>query len=233
MDKETYTFEDRVYVNPEVSRDEQLGFIDKLRSIQQEGAEKIARDTHNLGTDVTPNLGGLNGAESIWSAQYVTPKVESMASSLRTAAQAQALNDVLSNYQEQMKKRYNDAYSAAQRRAGGGGSGGDGGPGNNGNVEGDIDWKSSTKKDASDGFWKDSSIGKDKAFYGLYQLNRNSGESEDDWKNRAEAWIRQKSAEHHLNNGEWPVNNNGGKKTRPSSGNPLLDALYQQSIIFG
>lgn len=143
MDKETYTFEDRVYVNPEVSRDEQLGFIDKLRSIQQEGAEKIARDTHNLGTDVTPNLGGLNGAESIWSAQYVTPKVESMASSLRTAAQAQALNDVLSNYQAQMKKRYNDAYRAARRRSsgGGGGGGGDTSNKNNNNEEGEIDWK--------------------------------------------------------------------------------------------
>lgn len=142
MDKETYTFEDRVYVNPKVSRDEQLGFIDKLRSIQQEGAEKIARDTHNLGTDVTPNLGGLNGAESIWSAQYVTPKVETMASSLRAAAQAQALNDVLSNYQTQMKKRYNDAYSAAQRRASGGGGGGNnGGNKKKGNKEGEIDWK--------------------------------------------------------------------------------------------
>ena len=143
MDKETYTFEDRVYVNPEVSRDEQLGFIEKLRSIQQEGAEKIARDTHNLGTDVTPNLGGLNGAESIWSAQYVTPKVESMASSLRTAAQAQALNDVLSNYQAQMKKRYNDAYRAARRRSsgGGGGGGGDTSNKNNNNEEGEIDWK--------------------------------------------------------------------------------------------
>lgn len=169
MDKETYTFEDRVYVNPEVSRDEQLGFIDKLRSIQQEGAEKIARDTHNLGTDVTPNLGGLNGAESIWSAQYVTPKVETMASSLRTAAQAQALNDVLSNYQEQMKKRYNDAYSAAQRRAGGGG-GGDGGKKGGGGEEGEIDWKTSGKKygleyDSTSGTLDSGPVGRQLRYY--------------------------------------------------------------------
>lgn len=138
MDKETYTFEDRVYVNPETSRDEQLGFIDKLRGLQQEGAEKIARDTHNLGTDVTPNLGGLNGAEALWSGQYVTPKVESMVSGLRTAAQAQALNDVLSNYQAQMKQRYTNAYRAAQKR----GSGGSGGGGTGGDKnEGELEWK--------------------------------------------------------------------------------------------
>ncbi len=139
MDKETYTFEDRVYVNPETSRDEQLGFIEKLRGLQQEGAEKIERDTHNLGTDVTPNLGGLNGAEALWSGQYVTPKVESMVSGLRTAAQAQALNDVLSNYQAQMKQRYNEAYRAAQKR----GNGGTGGTGkkNGDNTEGEVEWK--------------------------------------------------------------------------------------------
>lgn len=143
MDKETYTFEDRVYVNPETSLNEQLGFVDKLRSLQQEGTDKITRDTHNLGTDVTPNLGGLTGAEGMWQQQYVTPRVNTMLSNLRATAQAQALNDVLGNYQNQMKQRYNNAYRAARRRGGGGGGTGGGGGGNTGgdDIEGEIDWK--------------------------------------------------------------------------------------------
>ena len=121
MDKETYTFEDRMYVNPTTSRDEQLRFVDNLRAIQAEDAARIARDTHNLGTDVTSNLGGLNGSEGIWSQQYVNPQVNSMVASLRSAAQAQALNDVLSNYQNQMQNKYKQAYRAAQKRANSGG----------------------------------------------------------------------------------------------------------------
>lgn len=117
MDNETYTFEDRMYVNPTTSRDEQLRFVDNLRAIQAEDAARIARDTHNLGTDVTSNLGGLNGSEGIWSQQHVNPQVNSMVASLRATAQAQALNDVLSNMQNQAKERYNRAYRAAQRRA--------------------------------------------------------------------------------------------------------------------
>lgn len=117
MDNETYTFEDRMYVNPTISRDEQLKFVDNLRAVQAEDAARIARDTHNLGTDVTSNLGGLNGSEGIWSRQYVTPKVNAMVSSLRAAAQAQALSDALSNYQSQMQERYKQAYRRAQRRA--------------------------------------------------------------------------------------------------------------------
>lgn len=117
MDNETYTFEDRMYVNPAISRDEQLKFVDNLRAVQAEDAARIARDTHNLGTDVTSNLGGLNGSEGIWSRQYVTPKVNAMVSSLKAAAQAQALSDVLSNYQNQMQERYKQAYRRAQKRA--------------------------------------------------------------------------------------------------------------------
>ncbi len=140
MDKETYTFEDRVYVNPETSLNEQLGFVDKLRSLQQEGTDKITRDTHNLGTDVTPNLGGLTGAEGMWQQQYVTPRVNTMLSNLRATAQAQALNDVLGNYQNQMKQRYNNAYRAASRSGGGGGGTGGGNP-DGGDNEGEVDWR--------------------------------------------------------------------------------------------
>lgn len=121
MNNESYDFEDRKYVNPTLSRDEQLSFVDNFRNMQQSNMNQIARDTHNLGTDVPSNLGGLTGSERLWNASYVAPKVNSMISGLRATAQAKALNDVLGNYQEQMKKRYNDAYMAAQRRANGGG----------------------------------------------------------------------------------------------------------------
>lgn len=120
MNNESYDFEDRKYVNPTLSRDEQLSFVDNFRNMQQSNMNQIARDTHNLGTDVPSNLGGLTGSERLWNASYVAPKVNSMISGLRATAQAKALNDVLGNYQEQMKKRYNDAYMAAQRRANGG-----------------------------------------------------------------------------------------------------------------
>lgn len=137
MNNESYDFEDRKYVNPTLSRDEQLSFVDNFREAQQSNMDQIARDTHNLGTDVPSNLGGLSGSEGLWKASYVTPKVDSMISGLRASAQAKALNDVLSNYQEQMKKRYNDAYMAYQKRNNNGSGGSDGG--NGGSDEDDDD----------------------------------------------------------------------------------------------
>lgn len=118
MDKETYTFEDRMYVNPTTSRDEQLQFVDNLRAIQAEDAARIARDTHNLGTDVTSNLGGLNGAEGVWARQYANPQVDSMVATLRATAQAQALTDILKNYQNQLQNRYRQAYRKYNRLKG-------------------------------------------------------------------------------------------------------------------
>ena len=110
MNNETYDFEDRKYINPTVSRDEQLGFVDRLRNIEAAGTNQIVRDTHNLGTDVPSNLGGLNGATGLWTQQYMAPRMNTMISGLRATAQAQALSDILANYQNQMKQRYNKAY---------------------------------------------------------------------------------------------------------------------------
>lgn len=107
---ESYEFEDRKYVNPTVSRDEQLAFVDNLRNVQQADLNQIVRDTHNLGTDVASSYGGLNGATSLWSGQYLAPKMNTMISGLRATAQAQALSDILANYQNQLKQRYNKAY---------------------------------------------------------------------------------------------------------------------------
>ena len=116
MNNETYDFEDRKYVNPTVSRDEQLAFIDNLRNTHNAEMQKIVQDTHNLGTDVSSNLGGLNGATGMWNQQYVEPRVNAMVSGLQATAQASALSNILSNYESQMKKRYNEAYRNAEKR---------------------------------------------------------------------------------------------------------------------
>ena len=60
MAQEFYDFEDRKYVEPTLSRDEQLGFIDRLREMENKDLQKIATDTHNLGSDLPSNLGGLS-----------------------------------------------------------------------------------------------------------------------------------------------------------------------------
>lgn len=116
MNNESYDFEDRKYVNPTLSRDEQLAFVDNLRSVQQNDMAKIAQDTHNLGSDLPSNEGGLTGSEGLWNAQYVDPKVNEMVASLKSAAQAQALNNILTNHQDQWQQRYNEAYRAAEKR---------------------------------------------------------------------------------------------------------------------
>lgn len=144
MNNESYDFEDRKYINPTLSRDEQLSFVDNYRNSQEKNLNQIVQDTHNLGTDVPSIEGGLNGSTDLWKTQYVTPRVNSMISSLRSSAQAQALNDVLSNVQAQWKKRYNDAYRAAALRENqnGGGSGNDDGgtTKSNKDIKGEVEF---------------------------------------------------------------------------------------------
>lgn len=114
---EFYEFEDRIYTNPTLSSGEQEAFIDNLRNIQGQNNTQIAQQTYNLGTDVPSNLGGLGGGESYFMSRYQTPQVDEMVATLKSAAQAQALNDVMSNYQAQLKQRYNNAYRRAKKRA--------------------------------------------------------------------------------------------------------------------
>lgn len=225
MNNESYDFEDRKYINPTLSRDEQLAFVDKFRGIQQQDMNKIARDTHNLGTDVPSIEGGLSGSEGMWANQYVNPRVDSMVSGLQATAQAQALNDVLNNYQSQMKKRYNDAYRAAQLRGNGGGNTGD-----DDSKEGEVDYSASDEDEKST-IWNDSNYNDNEAFYGLYRLTRNPGESDEDWYARAKSWIKQQSAQHNLRSGnvpkaqdpQWKKDKENGTVT--PSGNPLIDVI--------
>lgn len=116
-------FEDQAYINPKLSSGEQMAFIDKFRDIQNQNNQQIATDTYNLGKALPSNLGGLGGGESYFNARYQNNQVDDMVANLKTAAQAQELNDVMSNYQNQLKKRYNNAQRAYNRRRASSGSG--------------------------------------------------------------------------------------------------------------
>lgn len=113
---EFYTYEDRAYINPTLSSGEQEKFIDNLRDIQSQNTAQIAEQTYNLGTQVPSNLGGLGGGESYFTSRYQVPQATEMAQSLKATAQAQALNDVMANYQDQLQNRYKQAYRKYQSR---------------------------------------------------------------------------------------------------------------------
>ena len=131
---ETYSFEDRTYLEPTVSRDEQLGFVDRLRAIENKDLQKIATDTHNLGTDVPSNLGGLSGigkpnslgisgadtgSAGIWRNRYERPQTNALVADLKATAQASALDTALNNLLNQYKNRYNQAARKAAKAGGG------------------------------------------------------------------------------------------------------------------
>lgn len=116
-DDEVINYEGNLYVNPEKSQSEMLTFIENLRNIQNQNTAEIATDTYNLGTSVPSNLGGLGGGGSYFEARYSTPQGVALANNLRATAQAQALNDILSNEQAMMKQRYTNAQRAARQRA--------------------------------------------------------------------------------------------------------------------
>lgn len=110
-------FEGRAYVEPQVSLNETNTFIDKLRAAQGTQNEQIKTDTQRLGTDVPSNLGGLLGGEGYFTSRYQTPQTNSAINTLRSAAQASALNKILANEEAMWKKRYQDAYRNYQKRS--------------------------------------------------------------------------------------------------------------------
>lgn len=114
---EYYTYENRAYLNPTLSRDEQLKFVDTLRDTIGSNTANINYQTRMLGTDVTPNYGGLTGSNSYFKQRYQTIPVETQVNTLKATAQAKALNDLLSNYQNQAANKYNQAYRNAKARA--------------------------------------------------------------------------------------------------------------------
>lgn len=103
-------------VKPETSRDEQMAFIDTMRGIQSSQNQEIQDATHALGSDVTPEFGGINGTNSYWLDRYQTPQTESRIATLRTAAQNSALNTALNNYLNRLQEDYNKAARRANKR---------------------------------------------------------------------------------------------------------------------
>lgn len=116
-ENEIIEFENQQYLNPQVALDESTAFIDNLRNVQDRNNAEINAQTRNLGTAIPSNLGGLVGGEGYFTSRYQTPQSVSLATNLRAAAQAQALNDVLSNELAAQKQRYNNAYRSYRRRA--------------------------------------------------------------------------------------------------------------------
>lgn len=112
----TSTEQGLLQIKPETSRDEQLAFIDTLRGIQGTQNQEIQDTTHALGSDLPPQLGGINGAGSYWLDRYQTPQTESRIATLRTAAQSSALNTALNNYLERLQEDYTKAYRKANKR---------------------------------------------------------------------------------------------------------------------
>ena len=117
--EEFYTYEDRAYVSPTISRDEQLGFVDTLRDVVNQGNEQITTQTKQLGTNVQPSRGGLTGSEGYFQQRYQTTPIEYQANTLKATAQAKALNDLMSNYAAQAKNRYQQAYRKAAKKGSG------------------------------------------------------------------------------------------------------------------
>jgi hypothetical protein len=128
--KEYYDFEDRRYVDPFLSRDEQLGFVDTLRNTVGRNTAQINTQTKALGSALPSTMGGLTGSNSYFTQRYQTMPIETQMQTLRATAQAKALNDLMTNYQNQIANRYRQAY----RKSGGSN-------GNNSNkVQGDVDY---------------------------------------------------------------------------------------------
>lgn len=131
---EYYDFEGRTYINPMLSRDEQLGFIDTLRNTVGRNTAQINTQTKALGSNLPSTKGGLTGSNSYFAQRYQTAPLETQVNTLKATAQAKALNDLMTNYQNQMANRYNQAYRSAQKRASSGGTGSSG-------VEGALDYE--------------------------------------------------------------------------------------------
>lgn len=194
LDDFSYEQEDRRYINPQVGLDESNAFIESLRETQAQNTAGIQQDTYNLGTQVPSNLGGLVGGEGYFKARYQTPQTNALVADLRAAAQAQALNEAMSNELAQAKQRYNNAYKAASKRRARSSGGGGGGTTttNPTTTSGLPDNVTETPATTASNFWSLSIGGKvgnqEVANYGLYQLKRNPGESQSEWENRVLKW---------------------------------------------
>lgn len=112
-----FEYEGRLFPNPTKTRDETLSFVDSLRNTVGRDNQAIAAQTERLGTDISPNLGGLTGSEGYFTQRYQTAPIEYQVNTLKATAQADALNKLMTNYKNQAVNRYQQAYRNAARSA--------------------------------------------------------------------------------------------------------------------
>lgn len=187
--------EDTRAINPQTSLGEQNAFIENLRNAQAQQNAEIQQQTHDLGTDVPSQLGGLTGGEGYFQARYQTPYTNAAVGDLRAAAQAQALTEAFDLELARANARYNAAAKAARERAASRVPTTPTTPGDT-PIKGDSDFQS-TDPSGTD-IWHDANIGNDKAFYGLHQLNRPKGISDEAWNAQAKNWINGQSGAHNV-----------------------------------
>lgn len=108
---------ERAYVNPTLSRDERLAFVDTLRNTMGANTAQINNATERLGTRIPSSMGGLTDSNAYFTQRYQTPFMESTANQLKATAQAKALNDLMTNAERQWANRMQQAYRGAKRRA--------------------------------------------------------------------------------------------------------------------
>lgn len=113
---EFYDFENRRYIVPTLSRDEQLDFVENLRNMVRDDTARINTQTQRLGTNISPNLGGLAGSGGYFAQRHQTTPVEAQVKTLKSAAQSKAMTDLMNNYSNQVMNRYNQAYRSANKR---------------------------------------------------------------------------------------------------------------------
>lgn len=197
MNLEDYAYnqDDRWYIDPQVSLDEQNAFINNLRSAQAQDNAQIEAQTRGLGTQVPSQLGGLTGAGGYFKARYQTPQTNQSIADLRASAQAQALNSVLRSEVSKAKKAYEDAYRQNKISSESGQS-----PlyDANADITGDLEYNTNLEGIGEvDGIWGSQPvIGENTATWGLFILRRDEGESQTDWEARARKWAEKKVAEY-------------------------------------
>ena len=125
-----------------------MSFVDTLRDTVGKDTAQINAQTQALGTDVPSNLGGLTGSEGYFTQRYQTTPVEAQVNTLKATAQAKALNDLMTNYQNQLQNKYNQAYRSYQKRPRN--SGGSAGGSNNSNGGNSSTWDGDFEEKTSD-----------------------------------------------------------------------------------
>lgn len=138
-------------INPQTALDEQNAFIGNLRNIQNQQNAEIRQQTHDLGTDIPSNLGGLTGGEGYFNARFQQPFTNAAVGDLRAAAQAQALSEAFDLELARANARYKSAYDAYRRRATSRGGGGGNNPAGNSQINGDVEYESTGETPTGEG----------------------------------------------------------------------------------